>query len=1139
MKIKSIGLALVLFICFFNIKAQSIGDTVVVQVLDYQNSSRNIIANFPTNGNISYEKVIMRYAMRCKNGLVSPPIAGQTNIGCGEWDYSCNTYIEEPSKIDSTLAIIDKYLVYPDTNTSGNYSSIPTFYGYPIIQKKITVQSVIAEDTATIGNGVLQDSSIINSIGNGGKSFVLLTANELSGAGLMAGSIDRLGLTNLGVTSKLYNFKIKMKASAISSLSSIDTSTVGNMQEVYFHNFTVLPGLNIIPFYNSFTWNGTSNILVELSYKGNSNGARLILECSSTSAIETMAESNDYSFNLMQGNYLEANSYKGISGTGSRTVEAWIKTTIGNKEIVSWGSLASGQKFSFRLTSAGNLRLEVQGGNIIGTRSVNDGQWHHVALTFNGTSTTNTKFYIDGVRDNASSGTAIAMNTGQDLNVQISKGFHNRYWNGEIDDVRIWSIDLPDTTIFDWRFRNIDSTHPNFSDFKLQYNASSKSALITDSSPNGNNGQFYSTNSFIPFLGGAHFKNFKALNIKPNISLYQGMYNNTISNDTLTDTTFFEPYVITENSIYQNGGTIYSDSIIKTVFSYWPVNNVVYNANGTINSTIISSNPTSLTNTSLPYYKRNATKIEIMSFVTPYGINLDLGIAGKAWYFDVSDYMPILEGNKRLTLERGGQSQEEMDISFLFIVGTPPSDIKAIDQIWPVSMRSYTDIIANTYFAPINYSLDTSARTYKLRSMITGHGQQGEFIPRNHFININGGPIDFNYTVWKECADNPIYPQGGTWIYDRAGWCPGMATDLFEFDVTNLIGASNTVGIDYGVSAASGDSRYIVNNQIVSYGPPNHTLDARITEVLSPTDYTEYGKSNPVCNNAEITIQNSGAAMVTSLVIEYWINSGIKSTYTWSGTLNFMEKSNVILPTGSQFWAQLNSGSGNKFYANILSTNGVVDNYSYNNQISREFNSAAVWVPNIFINFITNSAANESSYNLKDNSGAIIFQRNNMTNTTNYKDTFNLANGCYSFNVFDTDGDGMSFFANNDGIGQVALREVGGSVTGFNAAYGNGFTYNFTVAGSTVGLDEINLNSSLTVYPNPVSETLFIETTGLNNSNWTIYDRQGKRLKNGELNVQNHYAQFSINVSALSEGLYFIHFEREGQVTSKKFVIKK
>ena len=56
-----------------------------------------------------------------------------------------------------------------------------------------------------------------------------------------------------------------------------------------------------------------------------------------------------------------------------------------------------------------------------------------------------------------------------------------------------------------------------------------------------------------------------------------------------------------------------------------------------------------------------------MSFVTPYGINLNLGIDGKTWTFDMTDFTPVFNGQKQITVERGGQWQEDMDIRFLFL----------------------------------------------------------------------------------------------------------------------------------------------------------------------------------------------------------------------------------------------------------------------------------------------------------------------------------------------------------------------------------------------------------------------------------------------------------------------------------------
>jgi len=45
----------------------------------------------------------------------------------------------------------------------------------------------------------------------------------------------------------------------------------------------------------------------------------------------------------------------------------------------------------------------------------------------------------------------------------------------------------------------------------------------------------------------------------------------------------------------------------------------------------------------LNYINRFPFYNEIMSFVTPYGIGLDLGVNGKNWYFDVSDFAPLLK----------------------------------------------------------------------------------------------------------------------------------------------------------------------------------------------------------------------------------------------------------------------------------------------------------------------------------------------------------------------------------------------------------------------------------------------------------------------------------------------------------------
>ena len=1117
------------------VTAQSIGDTIVVPVLDYLNPSRSVVANFPTNPSLSYEKVIMRYAMRCKNGLISS--GGQRNLGCGEWDYSCNTYLTDSTNADSSSATIAKYRIFPDTNSSGIYSNAPTWRGNPIIQSNVTLNSIVNEDTAKIGSGNNIDSLAFNIMANGGKNYILLTNSELLSAGLVAGNIDALSFNNLGSNSNLSLFKVKIKHTVLSDLAIPDSADFRNLQEVYFHNINVVNGDNRIQFNSPFNWNGSSNILIEITYKPGFGALNLQLESSATNQSEHIKTSNDYALDLAPSNYVSANSYLGISGANSRTVEAWIKTGVAGNDIVSWGRNARGEKFTFRLDGSGKLRVEINGGSIVGTTVLNDNEWHHVAVTFSGATMYNFKFYVDGVRDFPTAVTNVLVNTGQSLPVQISKGFHNRYWNGQVDNVRIWSTALPDSAIAKWQYKTVSASHPNFSSLELEYNVDSKNTSISDNSSNNRNATYFSQNTFWSFVGESHFKEFTASTNKPNVSLYQGNYNLTINNDTIIDTTFYSPFIVEENTIYPRPGTVFSDSIGITTTQYWPQDNVLYDLNGTVVTSTPSSTTTVITKSNLPYIRRSASKIEIMSFVTPYGINLDLGIDGKAWYFDVTDFLPVLNGLRKISLERGGQNQEDMDIQFYFIVGTPPRDVKQLTQIWPVTSTAYASILNDAVFAPTTIQLDTSARQFKVRSVVSGHGQQGEFIPRNHYININGGPINFNRNVWSECAENPIFPQGGTWIYDRAGWCPGAPSDIAEYDITSLIGTSDTVQIDYGVSAASGDSRYIVNNQLVSYGAPNFNLDARITEVISPTNHIQFGKENPVCDGSEIEIQNSGATTITSMQIEYWINAGTRSTFTWSGNLTFLQRTIVSLPTLSTFWASIATGN-NSFSASITSVNGVSDQYVHNDKISRPFNATEIMASNFVLELRTNSAGFQNSYNVSDENGAVLLQRSGLSNNTTYKDTFNLTMGCYSINVFDTNDDGMSFFANNSGNGSIRIKNLGGSTTKiFEPDFGDGFKYSFSVP-TVVGINEIDLSESISVYPNPATSVITLETTGLIQSNWVIFDGIGRKITSGTT-TNNHHAKDQINVENYSAGIYYLHLTNGGKTRVKKFMINK
>jgi len=114
---------------------------------------------------------------------------------------------------------------------------------------------------------------------------------------------------------------------------------------------------------------------------------------------------------------------------------------------VTWGSSdvspVGGQYCTFRLNEA-TLRAEHGDGNLRGNTPVNDGEWHHAALTVvegGNLRVPNTLLYVDGQQDSAFSGSNNIYNLTADADVNIGRraSHEDRYLIGSIDDVRIYN----------------------------------------------------------------------------------------------------------------------------------------------------------------------------------------------------------------------------------------------------------------------------------------------------------------------------------------------------------------------------------------------------------------------------------------------------------------------------------------------------------------------------------------------------------------------------------------------------------------------------------------------------------------------------------------------------------------------------
>ena len=1135
---------LLLFTIGIFLSIYTYSQVTTIQTLTYDSTARDYVFQFPPDDGTVYRKIIMEYSMRCKNGLVSTQGAPNDH-GCGEWDYSVNTFIQDSSKIDSIKAIHSSYTITGFSGTEFNYTTIPTYSYTQYSQYNMVYNSVISENEASVGTGTESLANPFKTENNTSKSQYLWTASELTSAGLSAGDITslKLNLTSQGEDANFLRIRIKQTAQV--ELNEITPETDG-FTEVYFKNTQFTSGINQFKFYNNFTWDGTSNLLLEFSFTNSSTGANTIVEGHNAgSNMALISNSNDNCLEFSAIGNVDINNSDYSSVVNEVSVVFWA---YGNPDVLPANTSAF-EAYDSQNRRQVHAHLPWSNYGIYwdcgyttnfdridktATTSEVEGKWNYWAFTKNAT-TGNMKIYLNGVLWH--SGT----NKTNPIDIErfrFGSDMKEDYpYFGKMDNFSVWDKELTLTEIKEWMYRDIDATHPEYSHLINYYAMNDGSGnIVTDSSPNNIDGLHSGVASWKKFRGNEIFKSFTESTYRPNIIFSQGVYTTTI------DT------VLTLDSTQNNVNMVYSFDVvgtdlvsIDTNMYYQSGNMYVYDENSNIVDTVVVATENTINITELHYYRKYPSIFEIMSFVSPYGLFLDLGMEGKTWQFDVTDFAPILKENKRLYLT-GGIYQEDIDIRFIFTEGTPARNVVDIQQIWRAgSQRTYQDIMSDKYFEPRDVQLNTNASTYKLRTAITGHGQEGEFIQRQHYINLNGGSKEFQWYVWKECAKNPIYPQGGTWIYDRAGWCPGSAADIHEYEITSFVTPGETVNIDYGITTASGDSRYIVSNQLVSYGAPNFSLDAEIVEIQRPSKMVEFSRENPVCYNPTIIIRNTGSTNLTSLKITYGVSGGIQEVYNWTGYLPFNKKVMVQLPLQeSSFWL---GDDSNVFTVTVSNPNGGQDEYADNNTQSTEFDLPDMYNEQVYIYLKNNFLAYQNEYTIKDVEGNIVFSKGNFSNNAVYMDTLDLPKGCYTFEITDSGNDGLEFWANSSqGTGYLRFKsaEDGSSLKIFETDFGKSLKYSFSIGDITYVNDIGKFSSLIDVYPNPTSGMVNVNYEFEKNYdvNITITNLSGKKIISKQIN-NSSIANIVFDLSNENNGVYLCKIQSNNKVVVKKIVLTR
>jgi len=123
-----------------------------------------------------------------------------------------------------------------------------------------------------------------------------------------------------------------------------------------------------------------------------------------------------------------------------------------------------------------------------------------------------------------------------------------------------------------------------------------------------------------------------------------------------------------------------------------------------------------------------------------------------------------------------------------------------------------------------------------------------------------------------------------------------------------------------------------------------------------------------------------------------------------------------------------------------------------------------------------------------------------------------------------------SFYVEHQG-GTYAVQIT--DVTGGCNSISNGFTI--------TGIEELNSNGDIRIYPNPASQSITItwQSVVRGNIDITVANVLGEKIFTEQRQTLNSRYQIVLDVSSLTNGIYFLKIESEGQLVNRKFVVLK
>ena len=282
-----------------------------------------------------------------------------------------------------------------------------------------------------------------------------------------------------------------------------------------------------------------------------------------------------------------------------------------------------------------------------------------------------------------------------------------------------------------------------------------------------------------------------------------------------------------------------------------------------------------------------------------------------------------------------------------------------------------------------------------------------------------------------------------------------------------------------------------------------------------------------------IALYNRGTTTMTAATINYNIDGVTNYVNNWTGSLAPNKFAYITLP---------NTAINGTLNVSVASVNGGSDQRASNNTASKVFNNINQTIDYhnataFTFRLVGDRYGAETTWNIKNASGNTLYSggpyTNLSTNTTQVLENnvvWNLpANGCYTFTINDSFGDGINA---GTGTGSWSIRVNGFTVVGSGGTFT--FSESKTFTNAALATANFDLLNTISLYPNPTKDLLNVkipEQLGTVKQ-YEIINNLGQIIKTNNANNSD----LAIDTSSFSNGIYFIKLNFEDTSKTLQFI---